>query len=129
MRPLFPLLIGLAALGACTNEPSRVSATPPSVSYRVNGNDISQANLSANEYCQRYGSGAQYQGLQPTSSGNVAVYNCGGPAAVSGSSVAPDPYANGTVPPADACASFLHQDRPGGSDYQGPPTTGCPSSP
>ena len=125
MRPVFPLLLALAALGACTHQSDRVSATPPSVSYRVTGSDISQANLSANQYCQRYGSGAQYQGLQPTSTGNVAVYNCVGPAAMSGSSVAPDPYAAGTVPPAEACATLLHQDRPGGSDYRGPPNAGC----
>jgi hypothetical protein len=24
------------------------------------------------------------------------------------------------------CADFLHQDRPGGSDYRGPPVAGCP---
>ena len=24
------------------------------------------------------------------------------------------------------CADFLHQDRPGGSDYHGPPVSGCP---
>ncbi|HZS83960.1 MAG TPA: hypothetical protein VFA50_13880 [Stellaceae bacterium] len=33
-----------------------------------------------------------------------------------GSSVAPVP-----------CADFLHQDRPGGSDYHGPPVPGCPA--
>ena len=131
MRPVFPLLFVLAGLGACTHQSDRVSASPPSVSYRVNGNDISQANLSANQYCQRYGAGAQYQGLQPTSSGNVAVYNCIGPAATSGSSVAPYPYSsgtysNGSVAPSEACATMLHQDRPGGSDYRGPPVAGCP---
>lgn len=47
MRQIFPLMIGLAALGACTHQSDRVNATPPSVSYRVNGSDISQASLSA----------------------------------------------------------------------------------
>jgi hypothetical protein len=26
-----------------------------------------------------------------------------------------------------ACADWLHQDRPGGTDYHGPPVPGCPS--
>ena len=25
----------------------------------------------------------------------------------------------------EGCADMLHQDRPGGSDYQGPPVPGC----
>jgi len=36
---------------------------------------------------------------------------------------APKPNASGPVP----CADLLHQDRPGGSDYHGPPVAGCPS--
>lgn len=131
MRPIFPLLLGLAALGACTNQSSdRVAATPPSVSYRVNGSDISQTNLSASQYCQRYGTGAQYQGMQQSTSGPVAVYTCVGPQVASGSSIAPAPYgapyAPGGVVSSEGCADFMHQARPGGSDYLGPPVAGCP---
>jgi hypothetical protein len=144
MRRALLILAGLAVLGGCSpTERNRVSATPPSVSYRVTGNDISQANASAAQYCQRYGAGAQYQGLQSSSSGNVAVYTCdGAPVASSGSSAAPynAPYnsqsyaAPAAVPyaapygaaPATECADMLHQNRPGGADYSGPPVPGCP---
>jgi hypothetical protein len=30
-----------------------------------------------------------------------------------------------TAKPADKCADLLHQDRPGGSDYRGPPRSSC----
>ena len=131
MRLVFPLMIGVAALGACTHQSDRVSATPPTVSYRITGSDISQANLSANQYCQRYGASGQYQGLQQAPSGTVAVYTCTGPAVSSGSSIAPSPYAAAPAPyapsavPGEACADMLHQGRPGGSDYHGPPVAGC----
>lgn len=142
MRRAIVMIAGLAALGGCSDaDYNRVSATPPApptVSYRVAGNDISQASASAAQYCQRYGTGAQYQGLQASPSGNVAVYSCNGPpVATSGSSVPPyDPaYANSPYnpaygpPPAGQCADTLHQNRPGGSDYFGPPVPGCPPVP
>jgi hypothetical protein len=89
MRPIIILAV-LAALGGCAvADHNRAAATPPTVSYRIAGNDISQANASAAQYCQRYGTGAQYQGLRASPSGNVAVYSCGAPVATSGSSVAP----------------------------------------
>lgn len=135
MRKAIVLLAGLSALGACTAQPERVNATPPTVSYRVNGADTSQANVSAVQYCQRYGTGAQYQGLQGTPSGNIAVYSCSGPMPSSGSSVAPPyaygaPGAYGAPPPTygapTQCADSMHEDLPGGTDYYGPPVAGCP---
>jgi hypothetical protein len=94
MRRALILLAGLAALGGCSvADENRVAATPPlppTVSYRIAGNDISQASASAAQYCQRYGTGAQYQGLQASPSGNVAVYSCGGaPVAIGGGAVSP----------------------------------------
>ena len=94
MRRALVVIAGLAALGGCSGaDYNRVSATPPApptVSYRVAGSDISQASASAAQYCQRYGTGAQYQGLTVSPSGNVAVYTCNGPpVATSGSSTAP----------------------------------------
>lgn len=138
MRRAILILAGLAALAGCSPaDRDRVSATPPvppTVTYRVTGNDISQANVSAAQYCQRYGTGAQYQGLQASSSGNVATYTCNGaPVATSGSSDPPynapynAPYAAPYgAPPVAECADKLHQDRPGGTDYYGPPVAGCP---
>jgi hypothetical protein len=124
MRYAVLVLAGLGLAGCSWADRNEVTANPPSVSYRVTGNDISQANVSAQQYCQRYNAGAQFQGLQPTQSGNVAVYACAGPTGVatSGSSV-PPPYAT----PQFECATPMHQDRPGGTDYVGPPVEGCPA--
>lgn len=123
MRQALLVLVGLVGLAGCSyGDRNQVNATPPSVSYRIAGNDISQANVSAQQYCQRYSKGAQFQGLQSTPSGNVAAYTCAGPmVTVNGSSV-PPPYSEPQV----ECATPMHQDRPGGTDYNGPPVAGCP---
>lgn len=132
MRHALLILAGLAGLAGCTYaERNQISANPPTVSYRVQGNDISQANVSAQQYCQRYNLGAQYQGLQATPTGNVALYSCGGSSTgVSGSTVPPSPYATVAPPPYSEpqviCADPMHQNRPGGSDYSGPAVPGCP---
>jgi len=75
MRALALILV-LGALAACTG-PSRVAATPPTVSYRVTGNDVAQAGVNAQQYCAQFGRTARFEGLQATASGNVAVYSCG----------------------------------------------------
>jgi hypothetical protein len=74
MRALALTLV-LGALAACTG-PSQVAATPPTVSYRVTGNDVAQAGVNAQQYCARFGRTARFEGLQATASGNVAVYSC-----------------------------------------------------
>ncbi len=75
MRTLIPLFAGLALLVACSGPP-QAAATPPTVSYQVTGNDVGQAGVQAERYCQQYGRSAQFQGIQMTASGNVAVYSC-----------------------------------------------------
>ncbi len=160
MRAALPLLACVALLAACAPESCPVAQSAPSVSYRINGNDVSQANANAARYCQQYGSGAQLQGIQQSASGNIAVYTCAGSpgTGVTGTAVAPVPaygasgyaqpgypqagyaqpgYAQpgyaapgsgATVAPPVQCADLLHQDRPGGSDYHGPPVPECPPS-
>jgi hypothetical protein len=134
MRTAFLVLAGLGtALAACSSaDQNQVSTSPPTVSYRIPGTDISQANVSATAYCQRYGAGPEYQGLQATPTGNVATYTCDGPpVATSGSSVPPPepgPLPYGAPPPTQPCADALHENLPGGTDYTGPPVPGCPSS-
>jgi hypothetical protein len=63
-------------LAACTSPPE-VSSSPPAVSYQVTGNDLGQAGANAQRYCQQYGTSARFQGIQATTTGNVAVYTCG----------------------------------------------------
>jgi hypothetical protein len=129
MRFTFPLL-ACVVLAACGGS-RQVTSTPPTVSYQVTGNDVSQTNVQAQNYCARYNRAALFQGVQARPSGNVAVYSCEGPAA---SAAAPAPLAGSTVAPGPPtpltagvqCADALHQDRPGGTDYHGPPVVGCP---
>ena len=132
MRITFPLLAACTALAAC--GPSQVTSTPPTVSYPVTGNDVSQTNVQAQNYCARYGHTALFQGVRPSPSGNVAVYSCEGTAATASPSASPAPLTGSTLAPGPPtpltagvqCADALHQDRPGGTDYHGPPVVGCP---
>jgi hypothetical protein len=42
----------------------------------VTGNDVGQAGVNAERYCNQFGRSAQFQGIQATGTGNVAVYSC-----------------------------------------------------
>lgn len=73
----FPLLIGallaLTALSGC--GPERVSSSPPTVSYNVTGNSMTQANARASSYCSNYGAVPRLLSVQD----GVATYSCGAP--------------------------------------------------
>jgi hypothetical protein len=140
-----PLLAAIGLLAGCATDSQPVSQSAPSVTYRVTANnDVTQANANAARYCQQYNAGAQLQSIQAGPSGNVAIYSCSGaPGAVAGSiaapayapgsaqpgyppsGYAPQPGYGATLPPVQ-CADPLHQDRPGGTDYYGPPVPECP---
>lgn len=141
MRAVFPLLAACAALAACSTGSRQVNTAPPSVSYQVTGNGLARTNAEAQNYCAQYGHAAQYRGVQPSSSGNVAVYTCDGAATGGSVTATPPPPQGSSAPPAATsatpgaptpltrpvqCADALHQDRPGGTDYHGPPVAGCP---
>src|ERR1700675_334022 len=125
MRAAMALLLALGSLACCAYQQTReVIATPPTVSYHVFGNDISQANAQADRYCQQYGMFSNLQSLQPNGSQSLASYSCSGTRV--GSAAAP-PYGNNAAPVATIrCADPMHQDLPGGTDYRGPPVYGCP---
>jgi hypothetical protein len=76
MRIALSLLAILALLAGCAGGPPEVAAAPPTVSYQVSGNDVGQAGVNAERYCNQYGRSAQFQGIQATNTGNVAVYSC-----------------------------------------------------
>jgi hypothetical protein len=76
MRLAFPLLASLGLLAACNASPPQVAASPPSVSYQVTGSDVGQAGVKAQHYCEQFGRSAQFEGVQTTSSGDLATYNC-----------------------------------------------------
>jgi hypothetical protein len=121
-RPYVAIVAAAGALSACEGyQPDAVSSSPPTVYYRVTVNDVSQTNVQAAEYCRQYGMAPQYQGMTASGTENIAQYSCVASAAGS------TPYGGYTQPaPAVKCADWLHQSRPGGSDYKGPPVPGCP---
>ena len=133
------------ALAGCAETTSQqVAASPPTVSYRVAGSSLAQANADAGRYCSQYGMAARLNGTQPDGSNAVANYSCvsGSAGAVYGSAdYVPYAASASTYPPSYVsqpvynppiygssmqCADMLHQNRPGGSDYYGPPVPGCP---
>jgi hypothetical protein len=52
--------------------PVAVAPAGPTVSYPVNGNDVSSANVSAANYCRAQGRAAQFNGV----TGGTAYYSC-----------------------------------------------------
>ena len=91
MRIGYSLLVALGAaslLAACAQNATRqVSSTPPvvtppSVTYAVAGNDLSQANANAIAYCRQYNMGVVMQGVTQRGGENVATYTCSGTVAI-----------------------------------------------
>jgi hypothetical protein len=71
-----PVLFALGATLAACMGPSEVASTPPGVSYRVTGENITDANLRADRYCQQYGRRAVLDGVNPSGSDRIAIYSC-----------------------------------------------------
>jgi hypothetical protein len=69
---LLALCIGLAACAG----PTEVASTPPGISYRVAGDNIADANLRADTYCQRYNRRAVLDGINQSGSDRIAAYSC-----------------------------------------------------
>jgi hypothetical protein len=135
-------LTAMAALAGCEGpSSSQVAAAPPTVSYRVAGGNLAQANADAGRYCGQYGMAAQLNGTTPDGYNAVANYSCvGGTTGVvynanqgyypssyqPAPAYQPAPTYNAPVYGSSVrCADFLHQGWPGGSDYNGPPVPGC----
>ncbi|HZB92953.1 MAG TPA: hypothetical protein VE397_16010 [Stellaceae bacterium] len=74
------MLLVLAATGllaACAGmHHATVSAPPPGISYRVEGDDIGPANQRAESYCQQYGKHAKLQTIDRSGDAKLAVYAC-----------------------------------------------------
>jgi hypothetical protein len=100
MRALLPLLAACVVLAGCSEAPQQINSSPPTVTYQVTGNDVSEANAEAQNYCARYNRHAVFEGVQATSWGKVAVYHCDNAV----------PSVTGTPPPP-----------PSGSSAVGPP--------
>lgn len=75
MRTTGAILAMLATLVACTG-PTEVASSPPGVSYRVTGDNVSDANLRADRYCQQYSKRAVLDGINQSGSDRIAAYSC-----------------------------------------------------
>jgi hypothetical protein len=95
MRALFPVLAACVVLAGCSQAPQQINSTPPTVTYQVTGNDISEANAEAQNFCARYNRHAQFEGVHATSWGKVAVYRCDTAAPAAGA--APPPHSGSTA--------------------------------
>ena len=76
MRPALLLFLAASGLAACSSTPPVVNSPPPGVSYRVEGDNIADANQRADSYCQQYGKHARLQTINRNGSDSIAVYDC-----------------------------------------------------
>lgn len=70
------VLLAIVALAGCQSASAPAVVTPPGISYRLNGSDMSATNRQADAYCQQYGRRAVLDKVSPTGNDNVASYEC-----------------------------------------------------
>ena len=110
MRTLLLVLAACVVLAACSQAPQQIKSSPPTVTHKVTGNDVSEANAKAQNFCARYNTHALFEGVQATSWGKVAVYRC--------DSAAPGA---GAPPPPPSGSTVVRPPPPSGSTAVGPP--------
>lgn len=70
-----PVLVALAA--CATFEPTVVSASETSVTYRISPDRLEETRAVAQEYCANYGRTARLDRVTPTGEGrSVAAFSC-----------------------------------------------------
>ena len=109
LRTFLPLLAA-CVLAGCSQAPPQIKSSAPTVTYQVTGNDVSEANAKAQNFCARYNTHALFEGVQATSWGKVAVYRC--------DSAAPGA---GAPPPPPSGSTVVRPPPPSGSTAVGPP--------
>jgi hypothetical protein len=68
--------LAIVVLAGCESRSAPADVTPPGISYRLSGSDMSAANRQADAYCQQYGKRATLDKVSPTGNDNVASYEC-----------------------------------------------------
>jgi len=103
---LLPVLAACGVLAGCSQAPQQINSSPPTVTYQVTGNDVSEADAEAQNYCARSNRHAVFEGVKATSWGKAAVYRCDTPAP--GAGAPPPPPSGSTVvglpPPSESTA-------------------------
>jgi uncharacterized lipoprotein YajG len=69
-------LAAACGLAACSAQPRLISQAPPGVSYRFEGDNIADANVRAEQYCQQYDKHARLQTVNNSGDDKIAVYDC-----------------------------------------------------
>jgi hypothetical protein len=110
MRTLLPVLAACVVLAGCSEAPPQIKSSPPTITYQVTGNDVSEANAKAQNFCAQYNTRALFEGVQATSWGKVAAYRC--------DSAAPGA---GAPPPPPSGSTVVEPPPPSGSTAVGPP--------
>ena len=76
MRSLIAIGVVVLVLAACSTTPEVASAPPGGVSYRVTESSVSDANLRAQRYCERYSRHAVLDGINQSGGDRIASYSC-----------------------------------------------------
>lgn len=76
MRAQAAVFLMIVALAGCQSRAAPADATPPGISYRLSGSDMSATNRQADAYCRQYGRRAALDKVSPTGNDNVASYEC-----------------------------------------------------
>ncbi|MDB5408049.1 MAG: hypothetical protein JWL84_2961 [Rhodospirillales bacterium] len=76
MRVSAAVLLLIVGVAGCESRSAPNDATPPGISYRLSGSDMSTTNRQADGYCQQYGKRAVLDKVSPTGNDNVASYEC-----------------------------------------------------
>ncbi len=75
IRIVFLLAVACGA-AACSSQPQITGAPPPGISYRFQGDNMTEANQRAEKYCGDYGKHAKLQKVEHGGADNIAVYEC-----------------------------------------------------
>jgi hypothetical protein len=69
-------VVMLVSLQGCSSDPDRISATPDSVSYQYDGDDLTRVNAKASEYCNGVGKAVALRNVSHVEDRNVAIFDC-----------------------------------------------------
>lgn len=75
MRVLLPIVLA-SLLAACETGPRVVEQSNPSITYRYDGNDVTQARQQADRYCGDFGRQAQLVDTSRRGGANLATFEC-----------------------------------------------------
>jgi hypothetical protein len=76
MKAHAALIITICAIAGCQDRSAPPDTSPPGISYRLSGSDMSTTNRQADAYCRQYGKRAVLDKVSPTGNDSVASYEC-----------------------------------------------------